>query len=194
MDTRDIDKILRADVKAKHFFKGVFARDELIMFLKSSAFYKSPRLALVFNTQKSSLPGEHWIALVKDGSTGYFFDSYGQHPNAYQDVCKVLIHQFERVVWNNNQLQGLTSTVCGDYCVLFILLYARGWTFEKFINRLLMSSNCETRDHSVRATLVHLYGTNAWSSIRNKRQGLTGRHKLHVENAIELILNSVLSI
>ena len=72
-----IDKILREDSYTKNCFLGVFARDELPKEVPYPACF-------VFNTDKRSRPGEHWLALHYDTyGNSYFFDSYGNPPSKF---------------------------------------------------------------------------------------------------------------
>jgi len=119
MNTRQIDSILRSDPYAESVFRGVFARD------------KSPQkvgwpAALVWNLDTSKSPGSHWVALyINPHGRGYYFDSYGLPP---------LYKKFENLLnrnclwWNFNRatLQAPFSTVCGQYCVYFLLCMCPG--------------------------------------------------------------------
>ena len=48
--------------------------------------------------------------------------------------------------------------MCGDYCVLFLLLFAHGWTLEDFVARMAEIEDPESRDHAVRSLVKELYG------------------------------------
>lgn len=76
--------------------------------------------AIVANTDGSNKPGQHWIAMYVDrDGRGWYFDSYGlppiipQHLSGLRRNCK-----FFRC--NTKQLQDANSTVCGQYCVVFL--------------------------------------------------------------------------
>ena len=188
MDTSNIYKILANDSKSKRFFIDVFARDEFVEFLKRSRKSHQTQSICVFNTHESNKPGEHWILYAQRDGIGYYFDSYGRSPLHYPDVAKAMTKTFVRkVLWNDRQLQGLTTTVCGDYCVLTSLLLSRGWTFDRIIQRFMENDTFEKRDHSVRATVIALYGKHSISSLTKRRTDLIGRHKLHVKPAVKAI-------
>lgn len=80
MKRYDIKNILGCD-------PFVFPRDAFIALLGD----KRPpaQYVCVFNTHVSSGPGEQWIAFTKDGERGWYFDSYGQHPERYPDVARI---------------------------------------------------------------------------------------------------------
>ena len=131
-------------------FGGVFARN--------GAFSKRGGL-FVFNTHLEHLPGEHWVAVsALPGQTVEYFDSYGFPPHLYPGVLKALRSHGENLRWNSTPLQGLLSTVCGDYCVLFLLCVARGWTLSEFVDRLAAIPEPESRDHAVRSLIKARYG------------------------------------
>jgi len=63
-------------LKSNRIFRGVFARDQL----ENVSLDRYP-IAFVVNTDKSSGPGEHWVAIFIDqNGRGYYFDSYGRPP------------------------------------------------------------------------------------------------------------------
>jgi len=67
MDTREIERFLEADSACRRVFQGVFSADTLP---------EQPRL-LVCNTDESTKPGQHWIAIyVGVDGCGEYFDSF----------------------------------------------------------------------------------------------------------------------
>lgn len=178
MDSGDITSMLTADPQCAVIFKGVFSRDEFVRAIPS--FFRQ-RFVCVFNTHAKPLPGEHWIAFAGDGKKCYYMDSFGMSPAHYPDVYHIFSRLPQQIKWNSTCLQGVSSTACGDYCVLFSLLFARGWTMSRFVARLDCVSDAEQRDHSVRRAVIMLYGPKAHSSLRNTRPGLSGKDRLHVD-------------
>ena len=74
MNTKEIERFLEADTVCRIVFQGVFSADTLP---------PPPRL-LVCNTDESTKPGQHWIAIHVDiGGRGEHFDSFGQRPNEH---------------------------------------------------------------------------------------------------------------
>jgi hypothetical protein len=186
MNTTDIRKILTNDNVCKQFFIDVFPRDNFIEFLNRQQHHHRSTSIYVFNTHNSSQPGEHWMLFAQRCGIGYYFDSYGRPPSHYPDVSQALtILPAKPIFWNDQQLQGLTTTVCGDYCVLVALLFSRGWTFDRILARFSNYNSFEERDHAVRATIIALYNKSSISSLRTKRSDVTGRHKLHVKSAVK---------
>ena len=70
MNTLQIERLLKKDLKSKTIFKKVCALDQLEKPTFSSAY--------VINSDPSSKPGEHWVAVYFDKrGRGEYFDSYG---------------------------------------------------------------------------------------------------------------------
>lgn len=157
--------------------------DAMINALTSSAgeaFY-------VFNTQPREKPGEHWMALAIRDRRAYYFDSFGRHPGAYPHLALKLRHLFAEIYWNRHPFQSLTTTACGDYCVLYGLLFARGFSLQRYADWLYSMGSPDIRDHSLRKILLDSYGSQALSSYRDGRQGLHGSQRLHIKRMSDLL-------
>ena len=73
MNTLQIERLLKKDWKTKNIFKKVCALDQLEKPTFPSAY--------VINSDPSSEPGEHWVAVYFDKrGRGEYFDSYGLPP------------------------------------------------------------------------------------------------------------------
>lgn len=115
MKTNEIDAILSKILSRSHInFLGVFPKDLLPSFQN----IKFPA-CLVSNTDPSSKPGTHWVAIYLESPTIIeFFDSYGLHPSVYGFTFSV-------VKYNHSQLQSLTSNLCGQYCIYYLYKRSR---------------------------------------------------------------------
>jgi hypothetical protein len=128
MNTLEITQCLKKDPYAKTIFKQVVPRDKLP---------NVPRLgypsAFVINTQPSYMRGEHWLAVYYD-KQGFctFFDSYGMKPSFY-NLHNFVFQSSRGFEHNTQQLQSLTSSVCGNYCIYFIMLKARGLKLHEIL-------------------------------------------------------------
>lgn len=98
--------------------------------------------ALVFNTDSSKKPGAHWVATyVNEKSYGYYFDSYGikpyipDHVSRLRRNCKTLRH-------NDQQLQSVSSNVCGHFCIMFLYFMASDIGFQNFLNLFSNDVHC----------------------------------------------------
>ena len=77
MNTKQIARLLKGNVYAKRIFKGVYPRDEIPSVVKYPSAY-------IFNSDPSSKPGEHWMALYFDKKKrGEYFDSFGIGPQMH---------------------------------------------------------------------------------------------------------------
>jgi hypothetical protein len=119
MDTNQIENVLRNQSS----FQGVFSSDTLPTI---------PRL-LVCNTDPSTRPGEHWIAIYVDTEKHYgeYFDSFGRPPS--KDIESYLNANCRRWTFNKKQLQSRISAFCGFYCCLFVILRCRGFNLTKIV-------------------------------------------------------------
>ena len=88
--------------------------------------------AIVCNTHDTDQPGEHWIAMYVDSKRhGDYFDPYGPEPQHIEFTNFMNEHCSE---WapNDRTLQSPMSTVCGQYCVAFLLLRCRNVSMHAF--------------------------------------------------------------
>jgi hypothetical protein len=134
MNNIQIENILKKDKFSKHNFIGVYSRDNLpLKVIKPST--------LIFNSDISSGPGEHWIALnyTKNGNCE-FFDSLGLGPHFY-GIENYLKNTSKKCKINKNAIQSLNSTYCGFYSILFILIRSRNYSYKTFLNSFEKNTN-----------------------------------------------------
>lgn len=102
-------------------FQGVFSRDE------------APRLkpsnSLILNLDPG-LSGTHWVGLKKTPSKLLYFDSFGTPPP--QSV--VNMYGKDNIMYNSKQIQGIKSTSCGYFTVLFLKSVGNIKQYNKFVN------------------------------------------------------------
>ena len=105
--------------------------------------------AIVCNTHDADQPGEHWIAMYVD-TKGYgdYFDPYGLEPQHIEFMNFMNEHCSE---WapNDRTLQSPMSTVCGQYCVAFLLLRSRNVSMNAFTRLFttdLVANDCRVFD------------------------------------------------
>ena len=120
MNNLQIDTILRHDDAGRVHYRGVYASDTI------------PRCepgGYVCNTAPSSHPGEHWVAFYCTEKQVDYFDSYGRRP-----PVGILSALHDRdVICNTRCLQSPFSSVCGQYCVYFLLQRMRHETMSSII-------------------------------------------------------------
>ena len=115
MDTLEIEKTLQSI----DWFRGVFACN----MLPKGIVYNRPA-GYVVNTDPSTLPGEHWVAIYLPlHGPGEYFDSFGQPPINREIVNFLDKNSPSGWIYNTVQIQEAvsTSTVCGNYTILFLL-------------------------------------------------------------------------
>ena len=128
MNTLELKKIIKNDSWA--WYANVCAVDELPSHV---ATYPN---AFIVNTDERDEPGEHWIAVyLPSPQKAEFFDSYGHAPCYFNDKLCHFLSSYD-IHYNTRVFQGPLSTVCGHYCVLFILHRARGVSFSNILNIL----------------------------------------------------------
>ena len=103
--------------------------------------------AFVCNTHNSDQPGEHWVAMCVD-QRGDYFDPYGQKPQHIEFTNFMIEHCSE---WSNNDstLQSHMSTVCGQYCVAFLMFrcrYVSMSAFSRLFSTDLVANDCRVFD------------------------------------------------
>ena len=95
MNTKEIERFVEADTVSRGVFQGVFSVDTLP---------KQPYL-LVCNTDKSTKPGQHWIAIHVDADgRREYFDSFGQAPDKQFEVY--MYKHCTKWTFNHRQLQS----------------------------------------------------------------------------------------
>jgi len=118
-------------------FLGVYASDLLPLSIVHTG-------TIIVNTDPHTEPGLHWQSIYFKNphctSNGYFFDSYGRYP--FIPSIQYFIRR-HCTVWqyNRTQLQGPTTTVCGEYCCLFTLYMDRGYTPQQLVGCLLLNAD-----------------------------------------------------
>ena len=118
MNSLEIERLLKSDSQSKKIFKKVSALDKS----EPPSFFPS---AYDVNSDPKTQKGEHWVAVYFDKNRkGEYFDSYGL-PLAILDLEAYMDRFSLDWIFNRKTIQSLFSTVCGHYCVYFILFRRR---------------------------------------------------------------------
>lgn len=140
MNTLQIERLLKKDSQSKKIFKKVCALDQL-----EAPTYPS---AYVINSDPIDEPGEHWIAIYFDRwGRGEYFDSYGLPPAVTGLTAYMDRYSLKKWIYNRKTLQSLFSSVCGHYCVYFILFRCRGIPLHAITSSF--TSNLTENDRTV---------------------------------------------
>lgn len=151
MDGLTLDTLMRRDKHVAPLFEGVFAANTLPRKLE-----KCPAL-LICNTDPISKPGSHWVAFYIDKhGVGEYWDSYGMPPLVSQHK-KFLQRHCKKWTYNHTCLQALDSSVCGEYCVLYLVHRAHGYSLHSFIRKLFKSDPVKN-DDIVRRLFKRMFG------------------------------------
>ena len=122
MNTLQIERLLKKDLKSKTIFKKVCALDQLEKPTFPSAY--------VINSDPSSKPGEHWVAVYFDKrGRGEYFDSYGLPP--YLGRSR-LLHGCLLLIGMDLQSQNLTSVLFQFLWSLLCLFYFISLSWRTF--------------------------------------------------------------
>jgi hypothetical protein len=145
MNTAQIKSALQTHPITRPIFRGVFASDGL-----PTALASLPG-AFVINTDPSNMPGMHWVAVFSDKEDEIeIFDSFGKDFSFYG-----LKPLSRRVIKQTEQLQSSDSTVCGQYCLFFLLRRASGETYKQIIQ--LFTENKVSNDKMVCQYINHFF-------------------------------------
>ncbi len=107
------------------------------------------KLGVVFNLDKHTEPGSHWVAmwaqLPSGETTGEicYWDSYGMRPNP--EVVKLMNRLQEQsrnlerevIIKVNKKRHQYKNTECGVYCIYFLTSFLEGRQFEDIVGNII---------------------------------------------------------
>ena len=152
MNKDTIHKLLKRHPETKKIFVRVCSSDTLPL----RARRKRP-CAYVCNTAKANHPGEHWVCFYFDrgGALPEFMDTYGRTPLTASFKRFLGKKGFKR---NGCALQNLMSTVCGQYCLYYILMRCRGHSMKSILCKFAYSDTLDN-DRRVNREVNRLFQT-----------------------------------
>jgi len=114
-------------------FMGVFAFDEFPRSFFISSTPPSSACACIVNIDPIGKPDRHWVAFYREGMVLEFFDSYANSAKTYnfdveRGAPKDLIQLSNKI-----PLQSFSTTVCGQYCLVFIYFRSRIAPLPKYL-------------------------------------------------------------
>ena len=128
------DILDRALEEKKVNFLGVFARDQVPQITSHMSF----PACLVVNSAPASHGGEHWLALYfLDSTHCEFFDSYAFNPGFYG--LSDYLSKFTITAEVDHPLQSIESTVCGHYCIHYLVTRADGYPLSTVLRSFTLS-------------------------------------------------------
>ena len=135
MNTIQIDRILQRTVPT---FRGVYSRNRLPRRMKEYPF------SLVANTDPDNQNGQHWIAIhVDEHDVGEYYDPYG-FPPIHQPFENFLNRRCREWTYNHVTVQHPASTVCGQHCIVYLVLRSRGYEMYEITRMLAKDINANT--------------------------------------------------
>lgn len=135
MNANEIKSILESDPVTKNIFKGTYAKDEYPIYdLKPSGY--------IINTGVYGTPGEHWVSILVLSDRIYYFCSLGSNPFKDHIMLNFLkTFNKNKIYVNPYRFQSNYSSICGQFCLLFLYYLSRGMPFRNFINLFDKSIN-----------------------------------------------------
>lgn len=155
MDEIQIAKIIKHDSFAKRYFVGVFSRTRIPIPKKIPASY-------VINLDSYGSKGFHWIGVFITPDKIYIFDSFGgnfMNDSKFSSFLASFLHK-RTVLSSPIVVQNFSSSTCGLYCILFILLMSRKCKFNDFIC-LFNRNNLNVNDEAI----VTYFGKNKFKKL-----------------------------
>ena len=109
-------------------FIGCFPFDKL------PAFPEKLPAKLIINTGASSTEGEHWVALLLQPKSCFYFDSFGI-PILNHEIHKFLQKKYKKVTFSTLCVQDYRSNKCGEFCIIFLKNVSSKKTYLLFLKR-----------------------------------------------------------
>lgn len=125
--------------------------------LKSLLDKGKDKIGVIFNLDKHTQSGSHWVAMHceinKQNNTGsiYYWDSYGIKPNPEVVVLmNKLKTQGAEINYNieikiNNIRHQYKNSECGVYCIYFLTSLLEGKTFDNIIKNIISDDNMNAK-------------------------------------------------
>lgn len=107
-------------------FMGCFPFDNL------PAFPEHLPAKLIVNTGASSTNGEHWVALLLNPKSCFYFDSFGL-PILDKEILNFLGKRYKSTTFSNMCIQNFSSDKCGNFCIYFLKMVDSKKTYQSFL-------------------------------------------------------------
>lgn len=132
MDTNEIQYCMK---KINPRFKSnVFASNQIPIWVNLPVF-------IVSNLDPDSKPGSHWVAIhINTNGVGEYFDSFGRKPTGYHKLF--LNRNAKRWCSNHKSLQNRFTSVCGEYCLVYLYFKYQGKTMSDLLSLFSENSLC----------------------------------------------------
>lgn len=132
---------------SSRFKSNVFAANQIPIWFNLPAF-------IISNLDPDTKPGSHWVAIHIDvNGIGEYFDSFGRKPTGYHKLF--LKRNTKRWFYNYKSLQANFTSVCGEYCLVYLYFKFQGKTMYDFLT--LFSNNSLCNDLVLRALFKSVF-------------------------------------
>ena len=135
MNALQIQSVVESDRKLRNIFLGIYPADKLPISVNT---FPS---ALIANVDNHREPGSHWVAIYfnKYGKAS-FFDSFGRHPAMCSPHFQTFLSKHSHDwIYNKRSLQSHWSSVCGHYCLYFLIHAVRGHSLHGIVSRFTLN-------------------------------------------------------
>ena len=111
------------------------------------------KLGVIFNLDKHTQSGSHWVAMhcdVKGGYIGYW-DSYGIKPSPEIIVLMDRLKQQAQDLGHNLEIKinktrhQYKNSECGVYCIYFITSLLDGKSFEEVVENIISDDDMNAK-------------------------------------------------
>lgn len=154
MDTNQISCVLLDKLREHPDFSfiGVYAADQIPKIIDCYP------VSLIANIDPISLPGQHWVAFYLRSQNDFeFFDSFALPISIYTHLSHSLTGACTH--YCTYPIQSMRSTLCGQYCIYFLLNRARGQSFSN-----ILASFCPTNSY-INDSLIRVFSSNEFHTL-----------------------------
>ena len=112
----------------------------------------------IINLNSSGESGSHWVCMIKQTQSVYYFDPYGVYP--VQNLVDLCLKRKLKLYYNMTQIQHVDSILCGWFCIAFLhfMETAKGDMIEKcFDFDDLFNSNTKKNDVILKKYINKIY-------------------------------------
>lgn len=123
MNTQEIQKCMKKINPCLEF--NVFAANRIPMIIEAPVY-------IITNLDPDTKQGSHWVAINIDvNGIGQYFDSYGRPPTSQHKLF--LFRNTRKWFYNNKLLQSYYTSVCGQYCLMYLYFKYKGMSMHEFL-------------------------------------------------------------
>lgn len=103
--------------------------------------FTSKPVYIISNLDPDYKPGSHWIAIhITNEGYGEYFDSYGRKPTGHHLLF--LKRNSKMWIYNSKEIQNDFSSVCGEYCLMYIYFKYKGKQMYDFLEKFSDMTLC----------------------------------------------------